>query len=310
MSQNNPLTALLETQPFVVLDGAMATELEARGCNLADSLWSAKVLMENPALIRDVHLDYFRAGAQVAITASYQATPDGFAARGLDEAQSRALIGKSVELARKAREAYLSENPQAGALLVAGSVGPYGAYLADGSEYRGDYVRSAEVFAAFHRPRVEALLDAGADLLACETLPSFAEIKALADLLVAYPRARAWFSFTLRDSEHLSDTTPLREVVSVLANYPQIVALGINCIALENTTAALQHLQSLTALPLVVYPNSGEHYDAVSKTWHHHGEACETLAGYLPQWLASGAKLIGGCCRTTPKDIAELNAQR
>lgn len=310
MSQNNPLTALLETQPFVVLDGAMATELEARGCNLADSLWSAKVLMENPALIRDVHLDYFRAGAQVAITASYQATPDGFAARGLDEAQSRALIGKSVELARKAREAYLSENPQAGALLVAGSVGPYGAYLADGSEYRGDYVRSAEVFAAFHRPRVEALLDAGADLLACETLPSFAEIKALADLLVAYLRARAWFSFTLRDSEHLSDTTPLREVVSVLANYPQIVALGINCIALENTTAALQHLQSLTALPLVVYPNSGEHYDAVSKTWHHHGEACETLAGYLPQWLASGAKLIGGCCRTTPKDIAELNAQR
>ncbi len=310
MSQNNPLTALLETQPFVVLDGAMATELEARGCNLADSLWSAKVLMENPELIRDVHLDYFRAGAQVAITASYQATPDGFAARGLDEAQSRALIGKSVELARKAREAYLAENPQAGALLVAGSVGPYGAYLADGSEYRGDYTRSAEVFAAFHRPRVEALLDAGADLLACETLPSFAEIQALADLLTAYPRARAWFSFTLRDSEHLSDGTPLRDVVAALAHYPQVIALGINCIALENTTAALQHLQSLTTLPLVVYPNSGEHYDAVSKTWHHHGEACETLAGYLPQWLGAGAKLIGGCCRTTPKDIADLNAQR
>ncbi len=144
MSQNNPLTALLENQPFVVLDGAMATELEARGCNLADSLWSAKVLMENPELIRDVHLDYYRAGAQVAITASYQATPAGFAARGLDEAQSRALIGKSVELARKAREAYLAENAQAGTLLVAGSVGPYGAYLADGSEYRGDYVRRAE----------------------------------------------------------------------------------------------------------------------------------------------------------------------
>ncbi|HHQ9513554.1 TPA: homocysteine S-methyltransferase, partial [Enterobacter roggenkampii] len=201
MSQNNPLTALLEKQPFVVLDGAMATELEARGCNLADSLWSAKVLMENPALIREVHLDYYRAGAQVAITASYQATPAGFAARGLDEAQSRTLIGRSVELARKAREAYLAENPHAGTLLVAGSVGPYGAYLADGSEYRGDYVRSAEAFTAFHRPRVEALLDAGADLLACETLPSFAEIKALAALLAGYPRARAWFSFTLRDSE-------------------------------------------------------------------------------------------------------------
>ncbi|WP_336243298.1 homocysteine S-methyltransferase [Enterobacter cloacae] len=310
MSQNNPLTALLEKQPFVVLDGAMATELEARGCNLADNLWSAKVLMENPELIREVHLDYYRAGAQVAITASYQATPAGFAARGLDEVQSRTLVGKSVELARKAREAYLAENPQAGTLLVAGSVGPYGAYLADGSEYRGDYVRRAEEFTAFHRPRVEALLDAGADLLACETLPSFEEIKALAALVAEYPRARAWFSFTLRDSEHLSDGTPLREVVAALKDNSQVVALGINCIALENTTAALKHLHSLTALPLVVYPNSGEHYDAVTKTWHHHGEACETLAGYLPQWLEAGARLIGGCCRTTPKDIAELNAQR
>ncbi|CAM4303671.1 MULTISPECIES: homocysteine S-methyltransferase [Lelliottia] len=310
MSQNNPLIALLEAQPFIVLDGAMATELEARGCYLADSLWSAKVLVENPELIREVHLDYFRAGAQVAITASYQATAAGFAARGYDEAQSRALIGKSVELARKAREAYLAENPQAGTLLVAGSVGPYGAYLADGSEYRGDYVRSAAEFSEFHRSRVEALLDAGADLLACETLPSFTEIKALAELLTNYPRANAWFSFTLRDSEHLSDGTPLREVVATLANNPQIVALGINCIALENTTAALEHLHTLTAQPLVVYPNSGEHYDAVSKTWHHHGEACETLAGYLPQWVVAGAKLIGGCCRTTPKDIAELKALR
>ena len=258
MSQTNPFTALLAAQPFVLLDGAMATELEARGCDLADSLWSAKVLLENPQLIRDVHLDYFRAGAQVAITASYQATPAGFAARGLDEAQSRALIGKSVELARKAREAYLAENPQAGTLLVAGSVGPYGAFLADGSEYRGDYQRSAAEFQAFHRPRVEALLDAGADLLACETLPSFAEIQALAALLQEYPRARAWYSFTLRDAEHLSDGTPLREVMAALADNPQVVAVGINCIALENTPAALAHLHSLTALPLVVYPNSGD----------------------------------------------------
>ncbi|WP_142501799.1 homocysteine S-methyltransferase [Klebsiella sp. 2680] len=310
MSQNNPLTAILNVQPFILLDGAMATELEARGCDLADSLWSAKVLVENPELIREVHLDYFRAGAQVAITASYQATPAGFAARGFNEAQSKALIGKSVELARKAREAYLAENPQAGTLLVAGSIGPYGAYLADGAEYRGDYVCTPETFRAFHRPRVEALLDAGVDLLACETLPNFIEIKALAELLTEYPRARAWFSFTLRDSEHLSDGTPLRDVISVLENDAQVVAVGINCIALEQTLPALQHLHSLTALPLVVYPNSGERYDAVSKTWHHHDEACTTLAEYLPQWLAAGAKLIGGCCRTTPKDIAELNAQR
>ncbi|HHN5785434.1 TPA: homocysteine S-methyltransferase family protein, partial [Escherichia coli] len=135
------------------------------------------------------------------------------------------------------------------------------------------------------------------------------EIEALAKLLTAYPRARAWFSFTLRDSEHLSDGTPLRDVVALLAGYPQVVALGINCIALENTTAALQHLHGLTVLPLVVYPNSGEHYDAVSKTWHHHGEHCAQLADYLPQWQAAGARLIGGCCRTTPADIAALKAR-
>ncbi|MFU0921220.1 homocysteine S-methyltransferase [Kluyvera sichuanensis] len=308
MPQNNPLTSILTDHPFVLLDGAMATELEARGCDLADSLWSAKVLMENPQLIYDVHLDYFRAGAQVAITASYQATPDGFAARGLNEAQARSLIAKSVELAKQARDSYRAENPAAKGLLIAGSVGPYGAYLADGSEYRGDYQRSAQVFQNFHRPRVEALLEAGVDLLACETLPSFDEIRALAQLLEAYPVAQAWFSFTLRDAQHLSDGTPLRDVLALLADYPQILAVGINCIALENTVEALEYLHSLTPLPLVVYPNSGEHYDAVSKTWHHHGEACATLEGYLPQWLAAGAKLIGGCCRTTPKDIAALKA--
>lgn len=308
MPQNNPLTAILAESPFVLLDGAMATELEARGCDLADSLWSAKVLMENPQLIYDVHLDYFRAGAQVAITASYQATPEGFAARGLDETQSRALIARSVELARQARDAYRAENPAAKGLLIAGSIGPYGAYLADGSEYRGDYQRSAQAFQDFHRPRIDALLEAGADLLACETLPSFDEIRALAQLLVEYPVAQAWFSFTLRDSQHLSDGTPLRDVLAFLADYPQILAVGINCIALENTVDALSYLHSQTSLPLVVYPNSGEHYDAVTKTWHHHGEACATLEGYLPQWLAAGAKLIGGCCRTTPKDIAALKA--
>ena len=141
------------------------------------------------------------------------------------------------------------------------------------------------------------------DDLACRV-----ENSALAQLLETYPVAQAWFSFTLRDAQHLSDGTPLRDVLALLADYPQILAVGINCIALENTVEALSYLHSLTPLPLVVYPNSGEHYDAVSKTWHHHGEACATLEGYLPQWLAAGAKLIGGCCRTTPKDIAALKA--
>lgn len=306
MSLNNPLIPLLARHTFIALDGAMATELETRGCHLADSLWSAKVLIENPQLIRDVHLDYFRAGAEITITASYQATPAGFAARGLDNQQSCALIEKSVALAIEARTQYQQENPMAEPRLIAGSVGPYGAYLADGSEYRGDYMRSQDEFIAFHRPRIASLLAAGADLLACETLPSFAEICALISVLAEHPQATAWMSFTLKDSQHLSDGTPLSEVVAAISQSPQVIAIGINCIALEKTTAALAYLHGLTTLPLVVYPNSGEQYDAQSKTWHQHHASCGTLASYLPEWLAAGAKLIGGCCRTSPKDIVEL----
>jgi homocysteine S-methyltransferase len=303
----HPLTAMLAQSGYLVLDGALATELEKRGCNLNDTLWSAKVLIENPQLIYQVHLDYFRAGAQCTITASYQATPLGFAARGLDEAQSIALIKKSVQLAQAARDDFHAQQPEKAAqpLLIAGSVGPYGAYLADGSEYRGDYQLPQEQMMAFHRPRIQALIDAGVDLLACETLPSYPEIVALVSVLQEFPQARAWFSFTLRDSEHLSDGTPLDKVVTLLNASPQVLALGINCIAQENVTPALQYLHSLTKRPLLVYPNSGEHYDAQSKTWHsceHHGQ----LADYLLQWHAAGAQIIGGCCRTTPADITQI----
>lgn len=305
MSLNNPVAEILKHTPVLVLDGALATELEARGCDLADNLWSAKVLMENPQLIYQVHYDYFNAGAQCAITASYQATPQGFAARGIDNAQAVTLIARSVELAARARADYLAQHPDAGQLLIAGSVGPYGAYLADGSEYRGDYQLPQQEMIAFHRPRIAALVDAGVDLLACETLPSFSEIKALVALLTEFPSTPAWFSFTLRDSAHLSDGTPLAEVVSLLNLTPQVVALGINCIALESVSGALNTLAALTSAPLVVYPNSGEHYDADSKTWSQEASDC-SLSSQLPQWLAAGAKLIGGCCRTTPQDIAAI----
>ncbi|MEB6224919.1 homocysteine S-methyltransferase [Pantoea anthophila] len=301
----NPVAQALTESPLLILDGALATELEARGCQLADALWSAKVLMEDPELIYQVHYDYFVAGARCAITASYQATPQGFATRGLSEEASLALIARSVELAQRARHDYLAVRPDAKTLLVAGSVGPYGAFLADGSEYRGDYALPEAEMMAFHRPRVQALLAAGADLLACETLPSFAEAQALVKLLAEFPDARAWFSFTLRDAGHISDGTPLAEVVSWLNQQPQVVALGINCVALESVTPALQQLQTLTDKPLVVYPNSGEQYDAGSKTWHSAPSGC-TLHDKLTEWQQAGARLIGGCCRTSPGDIAAI----
>lgn len=310
MSLTNPLTSLLTQHPFIVLDGALATELETRGCQITDSLWSANVLINQPEIIRQVHLDYFRAGAQCAITASYQASIEGFARRGLNTEQAQALIARSVTLAIEARTEFLREQPTAPRPLVAGSVGPYGAFLADGSEYRGDYSLTPEAFIDFHRPRITQLLAAGADLLACETQPSFAEIQALCQLIQEFPEARAWFSVTLKDAQHLSDGTPLATVANFLATQPQVVALGINCIALTETTAALAHLHRLTALPLVVYPNSGETYDATSKTWHQGGTHCQQLSDYLPDWLAVGARLIGGCCRTSPTDIQALAQQQ
>ncbi len=288
----------------------MATELEARGCNLADTLWSAKVLMENPKLIYQVHYDYFAAGANVAITASYQATPAGFAARGLDAAQSRALIGQSVTLAqRKARDEYrVAENPHARhrcwwrdpSVLMA-LIWPMARSIAATTRLPAAEMKD------FHRPRVEALLEAGADLLACETLPSFGEIQALISLLAEFPHSSAWFSFTLRDAQHLSDGTPLSKVAEVINAAPQVVAVGLNCVALESVTPALQTLQALTDKPLLVYPNSGEQYDAVSKSWHSAPSGC-TLHDKFPEWQQAGARLIGGCCRTTPQDIAAIAA--
>ncbi|KTR87801.1 homocysteine S-methyltransferase [Pantoea dispersa] len=303
----NPIAAALTHTDTLILDGALATELEARGCNLADTLWSAKVLMENPELIYQVHYDYFAAGANVAITASYQATPLGFAARGLDSGQASALIRQSVALAQRARDDYRAASGSETPLLVAGSVGPYGAYLANGAEYRGDYALPAAEMKDFHRPRVAALLEAGVDLLACETLPSFGEIQALISLLAEFPQSSAWFSFTLRDAQHLSDGTPLSKVAEVINAAPQVVAVGLNCVALESVTPALQTLQALTDKPLLVYPNSGEQYDAVSKSWHSAPSGC-TLHDKFPEWQQAGARLIGGCCRTTPQDIAAIAA--
>ncbi|XQA75058.1 homocysteine S-methyltransferase [Xanthomonas sacchari] len=303
---HNPLAALLAEDRCLVLDGALATELERRGCDLRDPLWSAKILLEQPDLIREVHQDYFAAGAQCAITASYQATPQGFAARGIDLAHSHRLIARSVELAQQARQAQLARHPQAGPLLVAGSVGPYGAYLADGSEYRGDYTLPQAALRDFHRSRIAALMEAGVDLLACETQPSLAEMAALLQVLEKFPGVVAWFACTLRDAAHLSDGTPLREVVALLDGHPQVVALGVNCVAPSLATAALRHLATLTRLPLVVYPNAGERYDAERKCWQADSADAGGLVDHLAAWRAAGARLIGGCCRTTPQDIAQL----
>lgn len=306
------LSRMLDAGSKLTLDGALATELEARGCNLEDPLWSAKVLLEQPQLIKQVHRDYFDAGATVAITASYQATPRGFRQRGIGEAEALGLVALSVRLADDARREYLAENPEAGPLLIAGSVGPYGAYLADGSEYRGDYTLSRIEFMEFHRPRIAALVEAGVDLLACETLPSVSETKALLALVEEF-NVEAWFSFTLRDGEHISDGTTLANVARLCATQPRVVAIGVNCVPLELVSPSLRALRKVTSIPLIAYPNSGESYDALTKTWTP-GPAVGGADGKQPAsiaegtgiWQELGARLIGGCCRTTPQDIAGI----
>jgi homocysteine S-methyltransferase len=263
---------MLETQAVVVLDGALATELERRGCDLNDPLWSARVLLESPHLIREVHADYFAAGADCATTASYQATFEGFAQRGLDSHRAAELMRLSVQLACDARDTFWAElTNRVGRArpFVAASVGPYGAFLADGSEYRGNYGLTETELMDFHRPRMAVLASSGADLLACETIPCLLEARALLRLLEEeFPDTSAWFSFSARDSTHTNHGEPITECAALLGTHPQVAAIGVNCTAPEFVSELVQHAHAATSKPILAYPNSGETYDATHKLWN------------------------------------------
>ncbi|WLR49411.1 homocysteine S-methyltransferase [Halobacillus litoralis] len=303
----DPVRQILEQNSVMILDGALATELEAYGCDLDDPLWSAKVLLENPVAIKDVHKEYFKAGADCAITSSYQATIAGFEERGFSEEQSLSLIKKTVELARSARDEYWEEASSVNKVkpLVAASIGPYGAYLADGSEYIGKYGVTDQQLMDFHRPRMKALVEAGADLLAMETLPSYQEARVLAALLREFPESYAWMSFTLKDGEKISDGTALRSCAEELNDNRQIAAIGVNCAPMEIAADAVAVLKEHTDKPVLMYPNSGETYNPDSNTWHGEGG----VVGFddaSERWIDQGASIIGGCCRTTPEHIRGL----
>ncbi|MDN5707987.1 MAG: homocysteine S-methyltransferase [Planococcus sp. (in: firmicutes)] len=304
----NPIEQILNEFPVLIVDGAMATELEHYGCNLNDSLWSAKILMENPELIKKVHADYFQAGADCAITASYQATIEGYQERGLTESQAIALITKSVELATQARDEFWDEAAnQSGRPkpLVAASVGPYGAFLSDGSEYRGGYAIGEEQLAAFHRERIRVLVEAGADLLACETLPCLTEAKAIVSVLEEFPQVSAWFTFSAKDEFHISDGERIADCAKWLEQQPQVAAIGINCTAPQFIESLIQEVKSASSKPVIVYPNSGATYDPVSKTWSEEPSA-GAFSANSKAWHKAGADIIGGCCSTTPGDIAAI----
>lgn len=301
----NPITSILNQYPALIIDGALATELERRGYDLKDELWSAKILLEQPEAIKQLHFDYCKAGADCAITASYQATIEGFAKRGLKENEAVALIQKSVKLAREARdEFWMDESNRVGRSkpFVAASIGPYGAFLADGSEYRGNYGLTEKELMEFHRPRMRALIDAGADLLACETIPCLIEAQAIAKLLKEFPTISAWISFSARDELHVSEGQVFADCVKQLEDHPQVAAIGINCTSPKYISSLIREAKQATEKPILVYPNSGETYDAIKNDWDGH-PVLDSFGEQAREWYKVGARLIGGCCRTTPEDI-------
>lgn len=293
----------LERYPLLVLDGAFGTELARRGFDTNDELWSAKALFEKPELVEAVHRDYYEAGADVSTSASYQATVEGFEKKGFTREQARELIVCSVRLVQQARDAFWQQKAKRAGRpqpLAAASVGPYGAYLADGSEYRGDYRASRAELSDFHAERLDILVAAEPDILACEALAILADLH-------RYPDMGAWISFSCKDEAHTCGGDAIADCARLLDKERQVTAIGVNCTAPQYVADLIRNIRAHTTKPVVVYPNTGETYDAVTKTWHG---SPTPYRDFVRQWYEAGARLIGGCCRTTPDDIRGIAAFR
>ncbi|MEV4442483.1 homocysteine S-methyltransferase [Streptomyces sp. NPDC049577] len=282
----------------LVLDGGLSNQLAAQGCDLSDDLWSARLLADDPGAVEAAHDAYVRAGARVLITASYQATFQGFARRGLGPEEAAALLRRSVELARRAAGRGERE------VWVAASVGPYGAMLADGSEYRGRYGLGVAELERFHRPRVEALAAAGPDVLALETVPDADEARALLRAVKGC-EVPVWLSYSALGGRTRAGQ-PLEEAFALAAGDEQVIAVGVNCCEPHDVLPAVETAARVTGKPVVVYPNSGEGWDARARDWC--GAPAFDPAAAL-EWRAAGARLIGGCCRVGPDHIAALAAR-
>ena len=300
---------LLQKRLPIILDGGLATELESQGIRLTSDLWSAQLLKTNPQAIVDAHRAYLDAGAQCIITASYQASRKGLMSRGFSAWEADQLIASSVALAKQARNEFLADCPERSLVpVIAASIGPYGATLHDGSEYTGIYDLDEAGLRDFHHDRLALLDRSGADVLACETIPSFAEARALANLLLDV-ETPAWISFSCRDGKHICDGTPIREVAELFREHPKVLAIGVNCTPPELVSSLIAELKA--ALPektIIVYPNSGETYESADNSWHGFVSP-EDCAAAATEWQQAGAQLIGGCCRVGPDQIRAIREQ-
>ena len=278
----------------VVLDGGLATRLEARGNDLSSALWSAALLLDAPDEVEAAHRDFFTAGAEVAVTASYQVSFEGLAARGVDADGAAEVLRRSVEVARRAAAGFDDGRRR----WVVASVGPYGAALADGSEYRGDYGLTVPQLRQWHRPRLEVLAGSGADALALETVPCLAEVEALLEE-VRGTGTSCWLSLT-SDGDRTRRGEPLAEAFAMAAEVPEVFAVGVNCCAATGVGEVVALARAVSGKPVVCYPNSGEGWDVRARGWA--GPRTFDPAD-TPAWVAAGARLVGGCCRVGPDDI-------
>jgi len=296
----------LETAGPILLDGGLATQLEAQGCDIGNTLWSASLLATDTQAIVDASRAYLDAGAEIIATSSYQASRDGFATLGMSEDEADNLILLSVELAGSARDEYLADNPDSERRpMIAASLGPYGAAQHDGSEYTGRYEIDEDGLRAFHRDRLQVFDNSDADVLALETIPSLVEAQVLAELLrdVSTP---AWISFACRDAEHISDGTSIEVVASLFRHHPMVLAVGINCTPPQYATALTLRINKvLPDTAIVVYPNSGETYNVTDNSWSGTVTPLDCAAA-AADWVLAGAKLVGGCCRMGPQHIRAM----
>ena len=284
-----------------VLDGGMASELEYRGARIDGPLWSAHVLEDAPERIVEVHRAYIEAGAQCIETASYQVSRMGYAEIGLPRERADAALLRSVALAREAASAFPERR-----IVVAASLGPYGAALHNGAEYHGNYGCTFAELMQFHHERIFPLVSAeGADapdVLAFETLPSLEEARAIGEALAPWPDAAAWFSFTCRDEQHVAHEERLSECAEGVAEFPQTVAIGVNCTLPSYIPALIRELRAASDKLVIVYPNSGEGWDAARRCWTGTGDAA-SYGAHAREWFKAGAHMVGGCCRTRPAHI-------
>lgn len=307
----NIVKKILSEYPFIILDGGFATELEKKGFNLKDRLWSAKLIAEDPGAVRDVHLSYLQSGADCIITSSYQATIPGFISAGYTRKDAVRLIGDSVRIADDAIKLFYESSPDMSRRpepFIAASAGCYGAYLADGSEYRGDYHLDLSEYKKFHKERVDILVEAGAGIIAFETFPSMEEAAAVAELMEEYSDIFYWVVFTMKDALTTSHGDKFIDCMKLLHGRKNLIAAGINCSPPEFITPVLDSLEYLK-INFAVYPNSGEHYHTDCSCWDEDPSASD-YRRLAEEWYNRGAKLIGGCCRTGPDDIAKIRSFR